>query len=565
MTQSLQAPLQTRAARNLFLLLFLLTAIFYAGSAPAKERHPAAKSKTQSARNNKSRAERGRAKTEARAERKRGKSVREERAERASARDRRNARNVDERKGGRALSRRERLLEARRQAAERRRQLEEARRRAEQARLAAIARQRAADQALRDEAAANILKDEVTGEDMEVRRAAVAALGNHAGSVVVMDPKTGRIFTVVNQDWALRKGYKPCSTIKLVTGLAGLSEKVIDPVQTVNISLQKYSLDLTDSLAYSNNGYFQSVGGRVGFDRMVSYARELGLGERTGINHANEYMGRVPAYKTGYAVNHMSSHGDDFEVTPVQLASLVSAIGNGGELLTPHLPRTPQEDVKFKPEVRRRLNVPQENLRRMIPGMIGAVNYGTAKLAYDPVQTIAGKTGTCIGQGSWLGLFASFAPVVDPHLAVVVVTRGSGERGRIAAGIAGKIYRALDARFGNRGGVQMAATPASLTPRSKIDPRAAAALSDEVENEREAADLNLDTPVDATGTATGANAARSNVKSVIMTVPARPTAVTTRPSTNTTNTTTAAPPASSAPTQQPQSGQRPRRVLTNTP
>lgn len=560
MTQSLRSPNQSRIT---LLSLILLLTIFSASSVWAKERRSAAKAKAPSARNDKrSRATaRGREKSakETRADRsRRGKSAREERAARgrdkSSAKDRRaTARNNDERRGGRALSRRERLAEARRQQAERRRQLEEARRRAEQARLAAIARQRAADQALRDETAANILKDEVTGEDMQIRRAAVSALGNHAGSVVVMDPKTGRIFTVVNQDWALRKGYKPCSTIKLVTGLAGLGDKVIDPQETVNISLQKYRLDLTDSLAYSNNPYFQSVGGRVGFDRMVSYARELGLGERTGINHANESMGRVPTYKTGYAVNHMSSHGDDFEVTPVQLASLVSAIGNGGTLLTPHLPRTPQEDVNFKPEVRRRLNIPQENLRRMIPGMIGAVNYGTAKLAYDPVQTIAGKTGTCIGQGSWLGLFASYAPVADPRLAVVVVTRGSGERGRVAAGIAGKIYRALNTRFGNTTGVQMARTPASLLPpRPHIDPRMAATINGEVENEKEE---NWGVGADATtGTTTGGT--DSNVRSVIMTVPSRPTDVTTRPAHS-------APPVEIAPV--PQNDQRPRRVLTNKP
>ncbi|HEX8144487.1 MAG TPA: penicillin-binding transpeptidase domain-containing protein [Pyrinomonadaceae bacterium] len=580
MTQSLSTPKHARVTLGLFLLI----AIFSTGSAWAKERRPAAKAKAPSARDKKARAERGRQKPakETAAERRRGKSAREERAERSSARDRRsNARNVDDRRGGRALSRRERAAEARRQAAERQRQLAEARRRAELARLAAIARQRAADQALRDESAANILKDEVTGEDMEVRRAAVAALSGHAGSVVVMDPRTGRVFTVVNQEWALRKGYKPCSTIKLVTGLAGLSEKVIDPTQTINVSLQKYSLDLTDSLAYSNNGYFQSVGGRVGFDRMVGYARELGLGQRTGINHANEFEGRIPAYKTGYAVNHMSSHGDDFEVTPIQLASLVSAIGNGGNLLTPHLPRTPQEDVRFQPEVRRRLNIPQETLRRMVPGMIGAVNYGTAKLAYDPLQTIAGKTGTCIGQGSWLGLFASFAPVVDPHMAVVVVTRGSGERGRVAAGIAGKIYRALNARFGNTGGVQMAGTPASLTPRPKLDPRAAAAISDEVENENEAAaegnwgaatDQTAGAGTTTTTTTSGApatNATRSTVKSVVMTVPSRPaeatpqrssTTGTTQPAPTTTNNTVAP-----AQQRQPQSEQRPRRVLTNKP
>ncbi|MGB8509383.1 MAG: penicillin-binding transpeptidase domain-containing protein, partial [Pyrinomonadaceae bacterium] len=355
------------------------------------------------------------------------------------------------------------------------------------ARAIAIARQRAADQALRDEAAANILKDDTTGEDLEVRRAAVEALGNRAGTVVVMDPKTGRVYTVVNQEWAIHRGFKPCSTTKLVTGLAGLSEHVIDPAQTVNIGLSSFSLDLTDSLAFSNNGYFQRVGGEVGFDHMMEYARKLGLGQPTGINYAAESPGRLPVFKQGYAVNHMSSHGDDIEITPVQLANLASTIANGGHLLTPHLPRTPEENVKFKREERREAGIPQENLQRMLPGMIGAVNYGTAKLAYDATQTIAGKTGSCIGQGSWLGLFTSFAPVHDPKLAIAVVTRGSGERGKYAAGVAGKVYRALNTRFGVRPGstgTPMLATD-MLAPRPHIDPRKAAVIADE-EREDEA-------------------------------------------------------------------------------
>ena len=329
-----------------------------------------------------------------------------------------------------------------------------------------MARQRAFDQGLRDETTANILRDSTQGEDLEIRQIAVNALANHAGSVVVMDPKTGRVYTVVNQEWALRRGYKPCSTIKLVTGVAGLCENVIDPLTEVS----GRGVDLTASLAYSDNPFFQSVGGRVGFERIMTYARDLGLGERTGVNYANESAGRVPLFKSGYAVNHMCSHGDDFEVTPVQLATMVSAIANGGNLLTPHVPRTPQETVRFKTEIRRKINVPEETLRRMVPGMIGAVNYGTAKLAYDPMQTVAGKTGTCIGQGSWLGLFASYAPVMEPKLAVVVITRGSGERGRVAASIAGKIYRALNGRFGTPTNMRYANAPEIVAPRPKIDP-----------------------------------------------------------------------------------------------
>lgn len=438
--------------------------------------------------------------------------------------------------------------ESRRLAAQRRREAIEAARRAEAARQAALARQRAADQALRDETTANIARDQTIGEDLEIRRIAVNALGNHAGSVVVMDPKTGQVYTVVNQEWALRRGYKPCSTIKLVTGIAGLCENVIDPLTQVS----GRGVDLTASLAYSDNPYFQNVGGRVGFERIMTYAREMGLGDRTGINYANESAGRVPLFKSGYAVNHMCSHGDDFEVTPVQLATMVSAIANGGDLLVPHVPRSPQETVKFKREVKRKINVPEETLRRLVPGMIGAVNYGTGKLAYDPTQTVAGKTGTCIGQGSWLGLFTSYAPVNDPKLAVVVVTRGSGERGRVAAAVAGKIYRALNSRFGTPTNMRIAATPETLTPQ----PNAAAKdaiVSDEAEAD-EALREGIDPAVETDGSMKTSSGGK--VKSVIMSAPSKQNEVMTA---------TPAPTPTYSPAPNPQQSQRPRRVETKQP
>ncbi|HYY42974.1 MAG TPA: penicillin-binding transpeptidase domain-containing protein, partial [Pyrinomonadaceae bacterium] len=411
------------------------------------------------------------------AERGREKSARQKapaRETRAEARDTR-------RGGGRRMSKRERLLQARLAA--------EARRRAELARLAAIARARAIEQAMRDEVAANIAKDDTTGEDLEVRRAAVNALGNHIASVVVMDPKTGRVYSIVNQEWGVRRGFKPCSTIKLVTGLAGLSEHVINPMQEASlVSVSTSRLDLTDALAYSNNGYFQNVSGHVGFDRMISYARQLGYGEPSGINHANEYAGRVPLFKQGYAVNHMGSHGDDFEVTPVQLATLVSVFANGGTLLTPHLPSSPAENVKFQPIVRRQLNIPQEYLRRMLPGMVGTVSYGSGRRAYDPNQTIAGKTGTCIQQNGWVGLFTSYAPVEDPQLAIAVIGRGPDARQHVPAWIAGQIYKTLAYRFGKRGNKPAyTLTPDILKPKPKVDPATALALSEEDAEENKAA------------------------------------------------------------------------------
>jgi len=381
-----------------------------------------------------------------------------------------------ERRAGHKLSKRERAAEMRRFGSKRRRELEEARRRAEAARQAAIARQRAIDEGLRNEVQANIAKDNTLGEDLEVRSAAIAALGNHAGTVVVMDPKTGRVYTVVNQDWALRRGFKPCSTIKLVTGVAGLCEKVIQPVETISIGAG--NLNLTDALAHSNNTYFQRVGGQVGFDKMVSYAHEMGLGEKTGINYVNESSGRIPLFKSGYAVNHMSSHGDDFEVTAIQLATLVSAMSNGGKLLVPHVPRSVEENSQFKTDVRRRINVEGEAWKRMLPGMVGAVNYGSGRKAYRPEQTVAGKTGTCIGQGAWLGLFTSYAPVVNPRLAVVVITRGTDAHGHLPAAIAGSIYRALSPRFGTQINFQVAQ---GADDEEEVNPRdkKAAALNEE--------------------------------------------------------------------------------------
>jgi membrane peptidoglycan carboxypeptidase len=520
------------------------------------------------ARDNKQSA-RDRNQKESRAERK--KRERDERSARASergrdkkssARERREAREeARDTKGGRKLSRRERLAEARRLAEERRREIEEARRRAEEARRAAIARQRALEQAMRDEVAANVQRDDPTGEDLEVRRAAVAALGNHVGTVVVMNPKNGRVYTIVNQEWALRRGFKPCSTIKLVTGLAGLSENVINP-ETVNISNVNYKLDLTDALAYSNNGFFQNVGSQVGFDRMVNYARQLGFGERTGVNHVNEYTGRVPVYKSGWAVNRMCSHGDDFEVTAIQLATLSSAIANGGDLLVPHLPRTPQEDLQFKREVRRHLNISQEAFQRIVPGMIGSVNYGSGKKAYDPYQTIAGKTGTCIGQGGWLGLFTSYAPVYDPQMAIAVVMRGPDAHGHVAAAVAGNIYKALNHRFSNVPPGQMANTP--LIPHPKINPKAAAALNDEDKEEREATAAEGADADGSTNALTGTGergkgisaTQQGTVKSTIMAYPTRKSE---EPAMRQQSAPQAAPKAST----QPEA--RPRRVLQTQP
>jgi cell division protein FtsI/penicillin-binding protein 2 len=366
-----------------------------------------------------------------------------------------------------------------------------------------------------------IAMDETAGEDPEVRRIALKALGNHAGTVVVMDPNTGQIYSVVNQQWALREGFKPCSTIKLITGLAGLNEKLIDPSAPTRISTGS-GRDLTSALAHSNNEYFQQVGGRVGFDKFLFYARQLGLGEKTGINAKNESAGRVPEFKSGYALNHMSSHGDDFQVTAVQLATLVSAMTNGGKLLSPFIPRISQEENRIKPHVRRQVKIDTEVWSQMIPGMIGAVNYGSGRKAYNPSETIAGKTGTCIQDGNWVGLFASYAPLDNPRLAVVVIGLGPDGRGHFPAAVAGEIYRNLNHRFGTPVNEQIAKSKA---PANQPAPTAVVNRGGQAGETPKVAGLNLNresaSVVQKSVWINNAPKGGNTVKSVLMTIPKR--------------------------------------------
>ncbi|MEO6588346.1 MAG: penicillin-binding transpeptidase domain-containing protein [Pyrinomonadaceae bacterium] len=340
----------------------------------------------------------------------------------------------------------ERILAERRRAEEARRQavLEEKRRR-EAVIRAAAARHAAFERGLRTDTVEKMRVDDTTGEDLQIRAAAVNALGNRAGTVVVMEAQTGKIVTIVNQDWAIKNSFKPCSTIKLVTATGGENENLID--SEGNLTKQNARRNLDDAIAFSDNTYFQRIGMNLGNEKMISYARALGLGEKTGINADGETPGKLP-----YGNNNLRiySHGDDFEVTPLQLAVAVTAIANGGKLVVPQIQKNRTEKTKFNGFYKREVNVPKQNIQRLIPGMLGAAEYGTARRAGIADLNAAGKTGSCIFNGSWIGLFASVAPVENPQYAVVVITRGQSERGKYAALVAGKIYEALRPRFSDK-------------------------------------------------------------------------------------------------------------------
>jgi beta-lactamase class D len=284
--------------------------------------------------------------------------------------------------------------------------------------------------------------DNIDGEDLEVRKAAVEALGDFNGSVVAVDPTTGRVLTMVNQKVALSSGFQPCSTVKVSVALAALSEKAVDPTAKIKLPGGP-KMDMTYALARSINLYFATLGEKLGFEKVAYYAHLFGYGEKAGLNIAGEQPGHYPsAPPQNGGVGMLTSFGEEIQQTPLQLAALMSAIANGGTLYYLQYPHSQAEAEELIPQVKRRLDIGKA-IPQVEPGMRGAVEFGTAHRARDD-GAIAGKTGTCSNDHTHLGWFGSFNEVGKRKLVVVVLlTGGRPAIGPVAAGIAGDVYRRL--------------------------------------------------------------------------------------------------------------------------
>ena len=289
--------------------------------------------------------------------------------------------------------------------------------------------------------------DVTTGEDPVVRAAAIDALDNMNGTVVAIDPTTGRILAMVNQNMALSEGAEPCSTIKLSVALAALSEGIITKDTRISLS-KRVSMNLTEALAHSNNQFFEALGRRMGFEKVSYYAHQFGLGEMAGWNIPGEHLGVYPSEeldaKLG-GVARMCSFGESISMTPLQLGAMVSAIANGGTLYYLQHPTSATEVANFEPKVKRYLDI-ANLIPEMQPGMMAAVEYGTARSVRwnFSEEQILGKTGTCSSNGTRYGWFASYANTQFGKIAVVVFLEGGRPTfGPKAAEIAGKMYRTL--------------------------------------------------------------------------------------------------------------------------
>jgi penicillin-binding protein 2 len=289
--------------------------------------------------------------------------------------------------------------------------------------------------------------DVTAGEDPVVRQAALDALEGMNGTVVAIDPDSGRILAMVNQKLALSSGAEPCSTIKVSVALAALEEHIITKETPVKLGAH-YSVDLTEALAKSNNLYFETLGRQLGFERVRQHAMEFGLGELAGYNIAGEQLGRYPdtvlPEKEG-GVGKMCSFGQSVSMTPLQLGAMVAAISNGGTLFYLQHPETPAEVLAFEPKVKRVLDI-KPLIPEISTGMEAAVDYGTARSLHTSFKEIPvlGKTGTCSNNGTRYGWFASFANTSSGRIVTVIFLEGGRPTfGPKAAELTGHFYRSL--------------------------------------------------------------------------------------------------------------------------
>jgi penicillin-binding protein 2 len=289
--------------------------------------------------------------------------------------------------------------------------------------------------------------DITAGENPVVRAAAIEALGNMNGTVVSIDPDSGRVLAMVNQKLALSAGAQPCSTIKVAVALAALSENIITKDTEVQLG-RYYRMDLTSALAHSNNAYFAAVGQKLGFERVSYYAHQYGLGELAGWQIPGERLGTFPVVeldsKLG-GIGKMCSFGESISMTPMQLGALMAAIANGGTLYYLQHPTTSEEIANFVPKVKRKLDI-ESIIPEISDGLSGAVEYGTARFLRTSFieEPILGKTGTCSKNGTRYGWFASYANTEFGRIVTVIFLEGGRPTfGPKAAELAGHFYRNL--------------------------------------------------------------------------------------------------------------------------
>jgi penicillin-binding protein 2 len=354
--------------------------------------------------------------------------------------------------------------------------------------------------------------------DMDMMRAAERAFrGQPSGGVAVVDIKTGRVRALYSKpgydlnemgggltesrakelfdnpfrpliDKTTYETYFPGSTFKPISAIAALQDSIM--TSSVHYDCPGYyelgqrrfrcshvhgDTDMREALTRSCNVYFYKLAEQVGIDRIAAYAREFGLGQKTGLGINTEASGFVPSrdwyaknhnnkYHLGFTLNTAIGQGDT-RVTLIQLVMVYAALANNGALYVPQLvERVEQADgstvEEFPPRVRRHINIDPAHMALIKQGLFGVVNErdGTAYEArIEGGVLVAGKTGTAEVSKKKLNpkedprrewyyrrahsWFAGYAPADNPELAIAVIVEHGGTGGKFAGPIATSVLQ----------------------------------------------------------------------------------------------------------------------------
>ena len=316
--------------------------------------------------------------------------------------------------------------------------------------------------------------------DLDVQKAAEAALGNRLGAIVALDPRDGKVLAMAskpafNPNWfsqsmseaqwqSLQKkttpfvnratqSFPPASTFKIITTIAGIESGTYKPDAVLMTFPQLHgvgawnragfgAIGFATALQWSSNTFFGQVAIKTKPQIVNEWARKLGIEEESGIDLPEESTGFIPtpewkqkAIGTEWypADTVMVSIGQGaVQMTPLQAAVVFAVPANGGMKVKPHLLQSTDEE-KYKPTP---LNLKPQTLNVLKNGLRAVVTSGTGTaLNVKTIPPSAGKSGT--GEDpprkvhTWFG---AYAPFDKPEIVVVAFGENSGGGGGSVAG-----------------------------------------------------------------------------------------------------------------------------------
>lgn len=318
-------------------------------------------------------------------------------------------------------------------------------------------------------------------------------------SVILMNPQNGEIYAMVNvpeydlnepyelldvyaggegsendklnsmwRNPLISDSYEPGSTFKIVTATAALEEGKVSLEDTFNCPGFKIVEDrkirchktqghgtetFREGVMNSCNPVFMEIGARVGAEAMLKYYRKLGLYEKTGVDlpgEAGSIMHKLE--KIGAVELATMSFGQSIQITPLQLLRAVSAVVNGGTLVTPHFAVRTEDSVTgeiteltYETEPGNVSETTSETMRSLLEAV---VSEGTGKNARVEGYQVGGKTATSEklprGTGKYISSFLGFAPADHPEIMGLILIDepvGVYYGGTIAAPVMAEIFQ----------------------------------------------------------------------------------------------------------------------------